>query len=156
MNLFNGDQHFCFWKLAHGELRLSLYPLIPSSWLDTINSPITFLIPFTLIQKSCLFFFLWKESLNASLMTSFLSKGSFFGNNILGYYNIRNCGGGGVCILIGRGNGECVSLVGWLWLKKWLGSGNSLEEYFRNISVHWVLHILSNKSTHKTALQQRL
>lgn len=52
--------------------------------------------------------------------------------------------------------GSIVSFAEWLGPKKLLGSGNLLEEYFRNISVHWVLHILSNKSTCKTAVQQHL
>lgn len=61
MNLFSWDQHFCLWKLVHGELSLLLFSLTPSSWPDTVNSVVTLLIPLPWIQKSCLFFFFNKR-----------------------------------------------------------------------------------------------
>lgn len=126
----------------------------PGGWPDTVPSSVNALIALTLILKSFLFF-LWNETINASGMPGFLGKGSFFGDNILARIMVVvacAC----VCVWRGGGNGEGISFVEWLWPKKLLGSGNLLEEYCRNISVRWVLHILSNKSTCKTALQWRL
>lgn len=155
INLFNWDQYFCFGKLAHGGKRLYLHLLIPSGWPDMEKSVVTPLIALTLILKGCLFlffcfYFLWKENSKDSVIPGFVGQGSLFGS-----YLSRNWGGG-VWVWRGGGNGEHISFVEWLWQKKLLGSGKLPGIYFRNISVCWILHILSNKSTCKTALQQHL
>ena len=93
-------------------------------------------------------------------MPAFLGKGSFFVNNVLA--GILVVVVAVVCVSL------CVCVSGEvdemgvyffprvILTEKLLVSGSLLEEYFRNMSVHLGVHILSNKPTCKIALQQHL
>ena len=92
-------------------------------------------------------------------MPAFLGKGSFFVNNVLAGILVVVMV---VCVFL------CVCVSGEvdemgvyffprvILTEKLLVSGSLLEEYFRNMSVHCGVHVLSNKPTCKTALQQHL